>query len=301
MISNITISESIANIRARADGGHIANIENDFIVAKGIRSSCHLLQSPYRLDAVIIGICKKGSATIGVNLMEYELSKEMFFVNMPDNIMQLKYKNDVSVDILIISVDFMKEIQVDVKKLIPLHLQTIKDPRLSVSKNDMNLLGKYIDLIYETVIREGIYAKEITRKLVSSMVYSVANIIEGSGKEELGRTAVAVVSTNTKEILFERFMALLTEHHRLERSVAFYAEQLHITPKYLSGLIKDVSGRSASVWIDNYVILEAKTLLKFSTMSIQEIAYYLNFANQSFFGKYFKHLTGMSPGEYKNS
>ena len=81
--------------------------------------------------------------------------------------------------------------------------------------------------------------------------------------------------------------------------MGFYARQLCITPKYLTTLIKRISGLSVSEWIDNYVIIEAKTLLKYSTMSIQEIAYYLNFPNQSFFGKYFKNHTGMTPTAYR--
>ena len=81
--------------------------------------------------------------------------------------------------------------------------------------------------------------------------------------------------------------------------MGFYARQLCITPKYLTTLIKRISGLSVSEWIDNYVIIGAKTLLKYSTMSIQEIAYYLNFPNQSFFGSYFKRNTGMSPSQYK--
>ncbi len=70
--------------------------------------------------------------------------------------------------------------------------------------------------------------------------------------------------------------------------MGFYARQLCITPKYLTTLIKRISGLSVSEWIDNYVIIEAKTLLKYSNMSVQEIAYALNFPNQSFFGSYFK-------------
>ena len=72
-----------------------------------------------------------------------------------------------------------------------------------------------------------------------------------------------------------------------------------ITPKYLTTLIKRVSGKSVSEWIDSYVILEAKPCSKYSSKSIQEIAYYLNFPNQSFFGSYFKRIAGMSPTQYK--
>ena len=81
--------------------------------------------------------------------------------------------------------------------------------------------------------------------------------------------------------------------------MGYYARQLCITPKYLTTLIKRISGKSVSEWIDSYVILEARTLLKYSNMSVQEIAYYLNFPNQSFFGSYFKRNTGMSPSQYK--
>ncbi len=63
--------------------------------------------------------------------------------------------------------------------------------------------------------------------------------------------------------------------------------------------MKEISGRTAGDWIENYVIMEAKVLLKTTDMTIQEIAVYLNFANQSFFGKYFKHHTGSSPSNYR--
>ena len=83
--------------------------------------------------------------------------------------------------------------------------------------------------------------------------------------------------------------------------MSFYARQLNITPKYLSSVVKEVSGKTAAKWIDESVILEAKSLLKYSGMSIQEIAYCLNFPNQSFFGKYFRSHTGMTPSAYRMS
>ncbi len=101
------------------------------------------------------------------------------------------------------------------------------------------------------------------------------------------------------EVLFEEFMALLQQHNKRERNVGFYAERMDITPKYLSTVVKEVSGKTAARWIDDSVILEAKTLLKYSGLSIREIAAQLNFSTQSFFGKYFKQHTGTSPSLYK--
>ena len=70
---------------------------------------------------------------------------------------------------------------------------------------------------------------------------------------------------------------------------------LCVTPKHLSATIKETSGRTAGEWIDSYVIIEAKTLLRNTGLTIQEVSAKLNFSNQSFFGKYFKHITGISP------
>ncbi len=84
-----------------------------------------------------------------------------------------------------------------------------------------------------------------------------------------------------------------------ERSVTFYADKLFVTPKHLSAVLKEISEKTAGEWIDLRVILEAKLLLRSTGLNIQEISTKLNFANQSFFGKYFKHLTGMSPRDYR--
>ena len=74
-----------------------------------------------------------------------------------------------------------------------------------------------------------------------------------------------------------------------------------ISPKYLSQVIKNVTGRLAGEWISDYVILEAKALLKSNKYTVQQVCDMLNFANQSFFGKYFKRKTGMSPKNYMKS
>ena len=94
-------------------------------------------------------------------------------------------------------------------------------------------------------------------------------------------------------------MRLLSEAYIKELRVNYYAKELFLTPKHLSSVVKEVSGKTAGEWIDVFVIFEAKSLLKSSQKNIQEISDELNFANQSFFGKYFKHYTGMSPKEYR--
>ena len=120
-------------------------------------------------------------------------------------------------------------------------------------------------------------------------------------KGSLTIIATALIDTGSKmdEVIFEEFMELVRQYSKQERNVRFYARRLNITPKYLSTVSKDVSGKTAARWIDEAVILEAKSLLRYSGMSIQEIAYHLNFSTQSFFGKYFKQHTGYSPSRFK--
>ena len=101
------------------------------------------------------------------------------------------------------------------------------------------------------------------------------------------------------DALFAQFISLLEENFRTERRVGWYAEQLGITAKYMSELIKQVSKRTPNEWIDSYVMLEIRVLLKNTTKSIKEIAEAINFPNQSFFGKYFKEHMGMSPTEFR--
>lgn len=104
-----------------------------------------------------------------------------------------------------------------------------------------------------------------------------------------------------KKQIFDQFTLLLRQHYTQERSISFYAEKLSITPKYLSQVIYDISGQHARNWIRDHVILEAKALLKCGKYNVQQVSDMLNFANQSFFGVYFKKAVGCSPSAYQDS
>lgn len=97
------------------------------------------------------------------------------------------------------------------------------------------------------------------------------------------------------ELLFMKFRKLVSIHFLQHRDVGFYASVLCVSPKYLSSSVKTISGRTAREWISDTVIAEMKYQLTNTTLTIKEIAYKLNFSNISFFGKYFKAQTGMSP------
>lgn len=99
--------------------------------------------------------------------------------------------------------------------------------------------------------------------------------------------------------LFYHFMQLLASNYMIEREVAWYAQTLSLTPKYLSEVVKTVSGRTVGQWISIMVVMEIKSLLRNTDMSVKQIAQQLNFTTQSFMGRYFKNLTGLSPLDYR--
>lgn len=106
---------------------------------------------------------------------------------------------------------------------------------------------------------------------------------------------------NRNQRIYKDFIQAVQKNYMQERSIIYYADLLCISPKYLSQVIKSVTGRLAGEWISEYVILEAKALLKSNKYTVQQVCDMLNFANQSFFGKYFKRKTGMSPRAYMKS
>ena len=103
-----------------------------------------------------------------------------------------------------------------------------------------------------------------------------------------------------QEELFKRFIQLVHKHCTTQREVSFYANKLFITPRYLSTVIQNVTNTTAKSIIDKHVILEIKVLLKSTNLSVQEISNQLCFPDQSFFGRYFKKHTGLSPLQYRN-
>jgi AraC-like DNA-binding protein len=154
----------------------------------------------------------------------------------------------------------------------------------------------YFNLARNIVSSNRENKREILRSLLTSFIY----VIIDAWTRQLSNADINESRSAARvNGVFERFMALVTEYHNTERGMAFYADKLCLTPKYLSKLVKQSSGRSAPDWIDAFVILEAKNMLKYSDMAVKEIVYALHFPNQSAFYKFFKANTGQTPTEYR--
>lgn len=291
-ISSFTLNELIT----MAGGEKRPGIMGECIAANSA-SEMEIFRFPSRLNALIIGVGTEGETSLTSNLQEFRLKKDSLFIFSPKHILQVQSNNHFKAHLIVIAPDFLKRINIDTKRMMPLFLQFGSLPCMELTQAESQSLRSFISMVEQELKgSETDFSSEIIGGLIAATIYKVGDILTHYLTEH---PEVDSPIHNRAEEYFRQFTELLGEHYKHERSVGFYARQLCITPKYLTTLIKRISGKSVSEWIDNYVILEAKTLLKYSNMSVQEIAYYLNFPNQSFFGSYFKRNAGMSPSQYK--
>lgn len=268
-------------------------IGNDFAIFDDVKDmpSSHY---PTRLNAACFMVCLKGWCKMNINLQEYEISEGMMGIVLPDQIVQ---HDDCSEDFsglfIAISKGFVDGVLPTMQQLFPLFFMIKERPCVRLTSEDLQSFREYHSFLWSKVkLKDNPFRTEITQGLLMALFYEIFNIYQGNNVQER-------IPKSRKEDLFERFLRYISESYKEERSVSHYADKMFLTAKHLSTVVKDVSGKTAGEWIDDLVILEAKALLKSSELSIQEIADELHFANQSFFGKYFKHHTGLSPKEYR--
>ena len=291
-ITSFTLSELIAMSGGEKRPGLLGEC-----IAANSSSQMEVFRFPGRLDAFVIGVCTEGETTFTSNLKEYRLKKDSLFIIGPKHILQIQSDDRFKAHVIVITPDFLRRINIDTKHMMPLFLQFGSRPCMELTHKECTSLRSFISMVEQELEGpETDFAVEIVGGLIAATIYKVGDILTHYIEEH---PELENPMHNRAEEYFKQFTELLGEHYTRERSVGYYARQLCITPKYLTTLIKRISGKSVSEWIDSYVILEAKTLLKYSNMSVQEIAYYLNVPNQSFFGSYFKRNTGMSPSQYK--
>lgn len=160
---------------------------------------------------------------------------------------------------------------------------------------------KEIRMIYELMKKKIIendnpFRKEILQGYVRALMYTILHKLL-----ETLQQLPEYIQNNRQHEIYMQFIREVQRNYQKERSVAYYADRLCITPKYLSQTVQKASGRLAGEWISEYVILEAKALIKSHCYTIQQISELLHFPNPSFFGRYFKKKVGCTPKAYQKN
>ncbi|MBQ8493810.1 MAG: AraC family transcriptional regulator [Alistipes sp.] len=250
----------------------------------------HLPKEPQKLSQASIAICTSGSCHIKINLQEYEVESPMLLALMPGQIIEaIGHSQNFAGYAIMLSRRFVDMLNLPGWQ--QQYMMMYNNPLNKIDSEKLTAIRIFFAILYRAASNEeNPFRLQVIENLIRVFYYGgVHQFKQGDAP-----------SGTPKNSIVERFIALVEEHYREERLIGFYADKLCITPKYLSKLVKENTGRSAGEWIESHVILEARAMLQSSDMTIQQIATSLNFPNQSFFGKYFKRATGLSPKQYRH-
>lgn len=251
---------------------------------------------PVQAGMSMVLFCLQGELHVRISLKEYTLRPDMFCVIITGMIFEvLSISNDFRGFMIATRTNFMPVTEKTTQVMSFYKCLQSRHCFVLEEKEVMAFVGVYHSIKATLQELDHPYRIPMLQSYVQILYYRMLPIVL---KEEGSRSKY---SHTRQEEIFQRFIGEVEKHYRKERSVKFYADLLCISPKYLSTVIYKISQQLAGEWIDAYVILEAKTLLKSGRLTIQQISEQLNFSNQSFFGKFFKRCAGMSPKEYINS
>lgn len=251
-------------------------------------------EAPIRVLGLTIALCIEGEGEVGIGVKKYRFSKNSLMLLNPNQyVHSLSSLGQVKIKAIGCNLEMIESIMPKISGLLPLLIHNPIESVSSLSEEHSKDIQEYMRIIGEKLKAVD---SPLKRTKISNLIQALlCEIIE---KHYVSKEGVEKPQSRKEEIL-SKFILEVLQNFRTQRSVAFYADRLCVTPKHLSAVAKDISGHTASELIDHYVIMEAKIMLAETALTIQEISNKLNFANQSFFGKYFKHLTGYSPSAFR--
>ena len=254
-------------------------------------SNSKICEKPIKIDKSIVVACLSGCCRMKVNLQEYDVESPALVTLLPGQFFEIISVSANFKSYTVVASNQFSEL-VNLPGWQQKYLDMYNNPITNLDDDSLIGVQVFFAMLYHAASnKDNPFRLQVVENLIRVFYYGGVH----KSKYPAGKSA------QHKNNVVEQFLDLVHQHYREERMIGFYADRLCITPKYLSKIVKENTGRSAGEWIENYVMLEARTMLHNSDMTIQQIAVALNFPNQSFFGKYFKRATGMSPKQYRSS
>ena len=278
----------------------LANINPDINLMAGIDITGNfkeLFSTPVQMPGCLFLLCLRGHCTINLHLSTYEMQADSIAAIFPQQFFQIAHSSH---DCRFMFVAFSKDIansSTIFSRAVELIPYVYDRPVIPLSPAMSDFMASLINLMIKGKrIREQFMMKGQSPSAFYQIILCLANI----NMNETGRTKPRHEYTRNQEILKELARQIIN-NYKQERGVAFYADKLHLSAQHLSTTVKKTTGKTLTDVISTFVINDAQGKLKSTDMTIQEIAYSLNFSDISFFGKYFKRYTGMSPKQYRNT
>jgi AraC-like DNA-binding protein len=271
----------------------VAAIDDDLVLLDQL-NNISIPHEARRMNFILIALCTKGQVEYSLDTQSHTVRPgELLVISERHVVNNYASSPDFEGLAMILSVDFFREVINNVADLSAVFLLARSKPVMALSEHEMRIFTNYFYTIKDRI--ESVnnhFRKALVRTLLLALLYDMSNVVY-----QFQQTADQRLKRG--DIIFTRFIKMVEEYCGRERRVSWYAGQLGITPKYLSETVKEVSRRTPNEWIDNYVIVELRVLLKNTTKSIKQITEEMHFPNQSFLGKYFKEHVGVSPSEYR--
>ena len=247
-----------------------------------------MASSPFLVEDYRMGMVVRGQLRGIINLQEHTLQEGTIVFITPGTIVEpLEVSDDFLLEGMGLPADLF--LMAHGGRLPELFNGQVQDGRRIVSFEERTILDRMLRLLHDLMGEDGT-SKEVIYSLITTVTHYY---------DQLFHDRTSVPSPSHSNEIFNRFLRLVNLHGSKEHQLAFYAEKLCITSRYLGTVVLATSGVGAKEWIDRAVISTAKVLLRHSDKQTSEIADELNFPNVSFFCKYFKRLTGSTPQQYR--
>ena len=245
---------------------------------------------PFTINDHRFGIILSGEARINFNLQDRHVTAGTLVYIGPGTIINpIRLSDDLRIYVMALFADFPMPFAQG--QMPPAFNGQVRDFQLSVSEGDISTARHILDTIWHVVHSES-YDRPVVTALVAALMHHYDHLFRQ-------QTDIQAATRSREQTIFDRFIQLVNQHCRQQHQIGYYANRLCLTERYLGTVIRQTSGTTAKDWIDRALITQAKVLLRHSDKSVMQISENLDFPNPSFFSKYFKRLTGMTPGEYK--
>lgn len=282
---------SAQNVNFEKTGWH-SSYEKDFII---LHNPAYRFQNhqPYRIDQMVMIYCKKGSAEGSVNLNTYIVKPGGMLIVLPGHIME---SHNVSEDFegthVFMSERFLSRL--DIGDSYKFYDSVEHDPYIQLDDRSCEAMERYFEMCRAMLeIKDMNPNTEEALRLLTKLFFLMMGWF--IHKDAFFTKDIGDRSSET----VRRFLELVKKEYTEHRDVEYFASQMNMTAKYMSAVVKKTSGKTPLEWIEEYVILDAKAQLSSTMNTVQQIAWSLHFPTQSFFGRYFKRIVGMSPSDYR--
>lgn len=246
-----------------------------------------------RNEYIILLFTKKGIAHLEINFIQYELKEESIITIVPKSTIKcIDCSEDFSCSFLTFDREFAFEA---IPRPEPGYMDFIRSYPLGIipeHRVEPTHAG-IVNIEYFLYQNEGKHRMQIVKNIVQAMLLEIYDVIKAKFLENKPKTI------NRQNELFMQFIHLVYQYGDKQREVAFFADKLCITTRYLASIVRNVAHETVKDIIDRHCVQEIKILLRTTNQSIQSISIELKFPDQSFFTRYFKKQTGMTPKEFR--